>query len=278
MNIKRVSPILERETKTELLNLAPEPWKILKCLETGIVFLENPPGYEALKEEFAWEKTYQSEVESKKSAEPLRYKVSSFAKEYRHKVLKRNKVKDLSKKCILKKEDQNNIQLLDVGCAEGGALETIISELPSSFHSKCIPNGIEISAELANKAKINAKRGIWVHNNAVNGMLEFQDSFFDVVILSSFLEHEINPLRLLKNTFTKLKDKGNVIIKVPNFDSWNRHLRKEKWCGFRHPDHVNYFTPKTLKHISLRSGFKKFSMGFLDRQPLSDSMYAVLEK
>ena len=109
-------------------------------------------------------------------------------------------------------------------------------------------------------------------------MLEFQDSFFDVVVLSSFLEHEINPLSLLKNTFIKLKDKGNVIIKVPNFDSWNRHLRKEKWCGFRHPDHVNYFTPKTLKDISLRSGFKKFSMGFLDRQPLSDSMYAVLEK
>ena len=64
MNLKRVSPILERETETELLNLAPEPWKILKCLETDIVFLENPPGYEALKEEFAWEKTYQSEVES----------------------------------------------------------------------------------------------------------------------------------------------------------------------------------------------------------------------
>ena len=52
MNLKRVSPILERETETELLNLAPEPWKILKCLETDIVFLENPPGYEALKEEF----------------------------------------------------------------------------------------------------------------------------------------------------------------------------------------------------------------------------------
>ena len=41
MNLKRVSPMLERETETELLNLAPEPWKILKCLETDIVFLET---------------------------------------------------------------------------------------------------------------------------------------------------------------------------------------------------------------------------------------------
>ena len=56
MTLKRVSPLLERNSETINLNLAPHPWKILKCAETGIVFLENPPGYEALKEDFAWEK------------------------------------------------------------------------------------------------------------------------------------------------------------------------------------------------------------------------------
>ena len=65
MNLKRNSPLLERESKTIKLDLAPEPWNIMKCVETGIVFLENPPGYEALKEDFAWEKTYVSEVKKK---------------------------------------------------------------------------------------------------------------------------------------------------------------------------------------------------------------------
>ena len=42
MTLKRVSPLLERNSETINLNLAPHPWKILKCAETGIVFLENP--------------------------------------------------------------------------------------------------------------------------------------------------------------------------------------------------------------------------------------------
>ena len=67
MTLKRVSPLLERNSETINLNLAPHPWKILKCAETGIVFLENPPGYEALKEDFAWEKTYESEVNKRRA-------------------------------------------------------------------------------------------------------------------------------------------------------------------------------------------------------------------
>ena len=90
MNLKRVSPLLERESETVKLDLAPEPWNIIKCVETGIVFLENPPGYEALNEDFAWEKTYETEVKKRKTAEPLRYKISSLLKEFRLKVLKRN--------------------------------------------------------------------------------------------------------------------------------------------------------------------------------------------
>lgn len=278
MTLKRVSPLLEKQSKTINLNLAPDPWKILKCCETGIVFLENPPGYEALKEDYAWEKTYESEVKKRKTDEPIRYKISSLLKAFRLKVLKRNKIKEIAKKEILKINNTDSIELLDVGCADGGALEKIISELPLIYHSRCLPNGIEISAALAKIAKDKANRGKWVHNNALDGMLEFDDKYFDVVILSSFLEHEIEPLQLLKNILVKLKDHGCVIIKVPNFASWNRHIRKEKWCGFRHPDHVNYFTPTTLRETALRSGFSKFSMKLLDRQPLSDSMYAVLRK
>ena len=90
MTLKRVSPLLEKHSKTINLNLAPDPWKILKCCETGIVFLENPPGYEALKEDYAWEKTYESEVKKRKTDEPIRYKISSLLKDFRLKVLKRS--------------------------------------------------------------------------------------------------------------------------------------------------------------------------------------------
>jgi hypothetical protein len=48
------------------------------------------------------------------------------------------------------------------------------------------------------------------------------------------------------------------------------------WCGFRWSDHVNYFTPATLTLMASAAGFAVSRMGFLDRQPLSDSMYSVL--
>ena len=93
-----------------------------------------------------------------------------------------------------------------------------------------------------------------------------------------FLEHEVNPVGLLKNAYNKLKDGGVIFIKVPNFNSINRLYRKEKWCGFRHPDHVNYFTPETLVKTCRKAGYSKIKMGVFDKQAFSDSMYATLIK
>lgn len=68
------------------------------------------------------------------------------------------------------------------------------------------------------------------------------------------------------------------MIKVPNYASLNRHMRGARWCGFRWPEHVNYFTPRTLRMISDRAGLKVVRMNFFDRFPFSDSLYAVLAR
>jgi len=68
-----------------------------------------------------------------------------------------------------------------------------------------------------------------------------------------------------------------IIIKVPNYASVNRKIRGARWCGFRWPDHVNYFTPATLHMMALKAGLELVRMTFLDRNPLSDSMYAILQ-
>jgi hypothetical protein len=72
-----------------------------------------------------------------------------------------------------------------------------------------------------------------------------------------------------------LTDDAVVIVKMPNYASINRHVTGRKWCGFRLPDHVNYYTPRTLVALAARAGFK-VSFGLLGRQPLSDNMWAVL--
>jgi 2-polyprenyl-3-methyl-5-hydroxy-6-metoxy-1,4-benzoquinol methylase len=274
----RFSPLSETPGVTRLLPWAPAPWRLKQCLETGFVFLENPPGYEALKEDLAWEVTYEAERQRKKNAEPLRYQVSSVSKAVRQKV-KRNKVRSLT----LQHLNENNKpcwRVLDVGCAQGAVLIDIIDQLPKSAQGKCQPYGIELSTALARSANENflAHGGHCIHNNAIEGLAKFSDEFFDVILLSSFLEHETEPAELLRRCCKHLAADGIVIIKVPNYDSVNRSLRGRKWCGFRWPDHVNYFTPKTLQAMLSKTGFKTHRMNFLDRFPLSDSLYAVARK
>ena len=96
--------------------------------------------------------------------------------------------------------------------------------------------------------------------------------------MQSYLEHEINPQDVLKGALRVLKKGGLAIIKVPNFNCWNRHLRQNNWCGFRFPDHVNYFSPQTLKKIVLDSGFSIYRFNLADRSPLSDNMWMIVEK
>ena len=97
-----------------------------------------------------------------------------------------------------------------------------------------------------------------------------------VIVLSCILEHEIEPLTLLRRCRERLAADGRIIVKVPNYNCIGRLLRGRKWCGFRWPDHVNYFTAQTLSAMARAAGLEVVRMGLFDRSPFSDSLYAVL--
>ena len=276
--MKRVSPLLEHEADSTVLDLAPSPWVLRRCNTTGFVFLENPPGYEVLHDELAWQVTYQRECEARAAAEPVRYAISAGLKRMRR-ALKRHKVADLTQSLMpLIKNPQ--IRLLDLGCGSGQLLGVVMDRLPPALRQRCVPYGIEISTELAHLAQqaLTPFHGRCLHASALDGLAQFETEFFDLIVMSSFLEHEIQPLPLLRISAQRLRSGGYIIVKVPNYDSWNRHLRGSRWCGFRWPDHVNYFTPATLRAMAEAAGFKVTRMSLADRFPLSDSLYAVLQK
>ena len=50
-----------------------------------------------------------------------------------------------------------------------------------------------------------------------------------------------------------------------------------KWCGFRYPDYLNYFTPASLRRMAEKCGYSVKS-AFSQRLPTSDNMYAILKK
>lgn len=276
---RRVCPLLEREAPSVILPYAPEPWVLRRCLESGFVFLENPPRYEALKHDYAWEVTSRRQTEDRRAAHPILHALSAAFKALRQRVLRRDRIGALARAC-LRDSPRGEIRLLDVGCGWGGLLADLIASLPADLARRCVPHGIEISGELAriSHERLEPLGGSCVKDNALEGLGSFPGDTFSLIVLSSFLEHEVNPLPLLRRCRERLRPGGSIVVKVPNFASLNRKLRGAQWCGFRWPDHVNHFTPDTLRAMARQAGLEVERMRFLDRHPFSDNMYAVLRK
>jgi SAM-dependent methyltransferase len=283
--MKRDCPLAEHATATELIEgLAPAPWIVRRCRETGFVFLENPPGYESLKEDLAWQVTYQRESQQRAAAEPIRYTLSRWAKHLRRNVAGRHKVADmtlaLATRAAAERSAEQPVHLVDVGCGWGELLGLVMERMPPALRRRCVPHGVELSTELARLSNqaLAPYGGHCEHASAVDGMARFAPGGLDVIVLSSFLEHEIAPLPLLRHCRNALREGGVVLVKVPNHASWNRALRGPRWCGYRWPDHVNYFTPATLWAMAGKAGLEVERMNWRDRFPLSDSLYAVLRR
>jgi SAM-dependent methyltransferase len=283
-SMTRICPLLDAPSKTQTLPWAAAPWVAKQCLETQFVYLENPPAYEALREDFAWQNTSEAAYARRKNAEPLRYFLSGLIKKVRREYLQRDKVLDLSKNALVSmaKNRSTPLTFVDVGCGWGTGLKALHKSLNVDLAKRAIPVGLEISDELA---KITAAALLDLHPHAqcirgpaTFGMSQFKAKSVSLVVMSSFLEHEVEPITLLKMARNALEENGQIIIKVPNYDCWNRRLRGAKWSGFRWPDHVNYFTPVTLQLAIEKAGLKVMRMKWVDRQPTSDSLYAIAQR
>jgi len=231
-----------------------------------MLYLENPVEYSVLEDEMAWEKTYAAEAEARRRRNPDLYRAARAPKALWQHVLRRDKLV-----CWAERRFAPG-PVLDVGCAAGHTLE----RLPRRF----IPYGIEVSAELSRLShqRFASRGGRVVRGDALSALRQFDAGFFTGAIMTSFLEHEPQPRAVLAATARVLRAESCIIVKVPNFASWNCVLRGARWCGFRFPDHVNYFTPPLLRSLVTESGLRLLRFGISDRFPTSDSMWLVARR
>ncbi len=278
--MKALSPILGRTTEVVPTDWSVGQWKIVRCLETGLIYLQNPPGYEALQDEFAWERTSATETQRRRQKEPVRQYLSDKLKAVQQRLRhKQPKLFRLLNESIGQSEVGQPIRVLDVGCGSGHLLSKFQQQSDAEQRT-IVPMGIEISPVLAASAGASFEAfGGTVHQGpAIEGLEQFEESSLDAIIMCSYLEHEVRPLDVLVAARRVLKPSGVVVLKVPNFSCWNRHLRGKRWCGFRFPDHVNYFTPATMRILADAAGLAWKRQKPTDRSVLSDNMYAVLAR
>jgi SAM-dependent methyltransferase len=241
-------------------------WRIKTCTGCGFVYLQNVVPCDELVDTYSWAKALQTERRQRGQREPVFDFLSQKFKALRLKYLWHDKAPGLIDRFV----DQGRV--LDVGCGEGKVLRRLKPQLT--------PFGVEIDHEAATIARWFAKRrgGDVYHQDALSALRLAEDDFFDGVIMRSFLEHENEPRAVLEQTHRALKPGGRVILKVPNFASLNRRLRGRRWCGFRYPDHVNYFTPKTLVAMTQQAGLKVVCFDLRFRLPTNDNMWLIVER
>ena len=276
--MEHICPIFDELRETTPTSYERDGWRLVKCNETGLIFLPEPPAYEALEEDFAWEETSIAERSRRQAAEPVFMRLSSFAKSVRKMVSpNRNQMAELAWSLLRDRCESRDVRILDVGCGTGNLMVELVERF-AQRGGTVLPMGIEVSKTLSAKANTRFEPfgGSVVFANALEGAKLFEEGSVDLVVMHSFLEHEARPKVLLEQLRSALTPDGLVVVKVPNFACWNRVLRGGRWCGFRYPDHVNYFTPETLRTLAISSGYQIVRQNFGDRFPLSDNMYAVL--
>jgi SAM-dependent methyltransferase len=271
-------PILGRTVRVRPTPWKSGNWQIVQCEETGFVFLANPPSYHQLEVEHAWEITSAAEKRRRREAEPWLAKLSLAAAKLKLALFpRRNRFFELALPVCDKAPANAPLRVLDIGCAAADLLHDLHARF-AAVGRQVIPLGIEVSQHLAQLAhnECAALGGRVVFANALDGAACFEPASLDLVIMSSFLEHEAQPLTLLKTLAPALKPHALIVLKVPNYACLNRHVRRGRWCGFRYPDHVNYFTPKTLNRLAEEAGYSIARQHIIDCLPTSDTMYAVL--
>lgn len=141
------------------------------------------------------------------------------------------------------------LRLLDAGCGDGVLLKALAPLEGFEIY------GVDYNPLRVNRAKENVPKAIVRQGDLRN--LDFEDSFFDVIIMSQVLEHILEDVLVLKSLARILKRDGILILGVPNEGCLLAQLRNKYLESYilKITDHVNFYTEKTIMMKIVEAGF-----------------------
>ena len=140
-------------------------------------------------------------------------------------------------------------RLIDVGCGIGYFLEEAKKRGWEVYGTEFTDEAMEICS----------KKGIYMKKGVLNPK-DYNSQEFDVITSFEVIEHINNPREELQNFYKILRKGGMVYCTTPNFNSLLRYRLKEKYNVICYPEHLSYYTPKTLKYVFEKEGFRTKSI------------------
>ncbi|RJR12565.1 class I SAM-dependent methyltransferase [Candidatus Parcubacteria bacterium] len=165
----------------------------------------------------------------------------------------------LSKKCQ---------PVLDAGCGDGSLLLHLIRKGVDAYGADTSASAIQCAVE----------SGVPSERLRPGGVTEtgFSNRMFGTVVSLHVLEHVTEPSVYLKGILGLLKPGGFLIIRVPNVDSIEAKLGREKWLHYDYPYHVAHYTPESLKRVLEKCGFQHVVIRYNATQYRQSLLYSVL--
>jgi len=240
-----------------------DSWDVVECASCSMVYLAQEIPYSTQLDEHEFADSYVREHQRRKQKHPLLLAISGRTRKLKPEIGDRLLAQTLRWWPAAK-----GGKLLDFGCGDGKFLEKAAQYFAVT--------GVEISPRLAQMAAARVPGARIIRAPITEAALPA--GAFDVVTQFSVLEHEWRPLDALRAAHRALAPAGITVLKVPNHASWNRHIMRADWCGYRLPDHCNYFTPRTLAAMLRSAGFTPLPGSLFDRFPTSDSLWLAARK
>ena len=198
-----------------------EQHQMVKCQDCSFVFMERIPTLEELDAHYS---VYAYSGEGYLS--PITIKSYNLLLDEFEKYRKTNKI-------------------LDVGCGRGWFLDAAKKRGWEVY-------GTEFSSTAV---QLNTEKGIAMKEGKLNPA-DFENVEFDVITSFEVIEHINNPNEELENIASLLRKGGLFFCTTPNFDSLLRYYLKAAYNVIGYPEHLSYYTKKTLNKVVKKHGLK----------------------
>lgn len=196
---------------------------LIKCKNCSFVFSQKQPTYRELIEEYA---KYSRSNQISEITLSRYYSLLEKFEKYRIK---------------------NNI--IDIGAGDGFFAEQARLKSWNSYATEFDDKSVALCLE----------KGVVVHKGKLD-VNNYEKDFFDIIFSSEVLEHINNPVEEIKGFHTILRPGGLVYLTTPNLNSISHKILKNKWNIFHYPEHISYYSPKTIEKLFNDNGFKKLGI------------------
>lgn len=140
-------------------------------------------------------------------------------------------------------------KLIDVGCGIGYFLEEAKKRGWEVYGTEYTEEAIQICEG----------KGITMKKGKLNPA-DFEAESFDIITNFEVIEHINNPQEEIQNFNQILRKGGLVYITTPNWNALLRYRLKAAYNVIVYPEHLSYYTPRTIKLLFKSKGFKSLKV------------------